>query len=136
MKRFVSCCVVVLAVICMTGISGAEVPDLVGNWSGSYTGYGEDAGFVGEDSGSFFMNITEQKDRIFAGIILTKDEKGADIVKNISGTISADGTDLYLAEQKGGMSIGKVLGADEIELTYLTSAGSLFVAIDHFTRMT
>lgn len=73
--------VVLLAIICMAGISIAQVPDLVGNWSGQCDAYEDNVGFFEYSDGSFSINITEQKERIFAGFLLTKDKGGLDIKK-------------------------------------------------------
>lgn len=124
-----------LAVLCMIGMTVADIPDLVGNWSGSSIGYQEGIGLADYPDGTFSITITEQTDRVFTGYILTKDNSGADFHKNMSGVISADGKEIYLAEHGEGISIGTIISPDEFELTYLQSGDSAYAGIDHLVKV-
>jgi hypothetical protein len=126
--------VIVLALVCLIGISSAAVPDLIGNWTGISSQYLSGAGYSELESGTFFLNITEQHDRIFSGASLFRNEKGEKILRDFAGVISTDGTGLSLTEEENGYSTGKILGPDEIELTYLTDRDPICAAIDRFTR--
>jgi len=120
----------------MAGITTADIPDLVGNWTGPYVEYKSGQGFSEVESGLFFLNITEQKDRIIIGYSSFKKSDGTEVTRELAGVISADGTELSLAEQNNGYSNGKIIGPDEFELTYLSDNDPISVAIDKFYRIT
>lgn len=136
MKGFVGVFFIIMALLCMAGITTADIPNLVGNWTGPYTEYNSDSGFSGEKDGMFFLNITEQNDRIFIGFTRFTDGKDIDVQKDIAGVINAEGTGFSLAEQDNGYSTGIITGQDELELTYLNDRDPISVAIDTFTRIT
>jgi len=133
MKGYVG--VLILCMIMgMTGIASADIPNLVGNWTGPYVEYNADTGFADNEGGFFFLNITEQQDRIFTGYSLYVMDNGTPVTKNLAGVISIDGTELSLAEQNNGYSTGKILGPDSLELTYLSDNDPISVAVDQFNR--
>lgn len=134
MDRFTCVLIVILTLISINGYVIAENTDLIGVWKGTAVGYEENAGFTDFGEDVFIMNITEQKDRIFSGYLLTQDLAGSNIKKSIVGVFSNDGTEIYLAEHGQGLSMGKILGPDEFELIYLDSGNITFAAIDHFIR--
>lgn len=119
----------------VVGITTADIPDLVGNWTGPYVEYNSGEGFSEVESGLFFLNITEQKDRIIIGYSSFKKSDGTEVNRELAGVISADGTELSLAEQDNGYSNGKIIGPDEFELTYLSDNDPISVAIDEFFRV-
>jgi hypothetical protein len=118
----------------MTGITTADIPNLVGNWTGPYVEYGNQS-FSEKEGGFFFLNITEQKDRIFVGNSSYVKADGTPVMMKMAGVISADGTELSVVEQNNGYSHGKVLGPDAFELTYLTDKDPISVAVDQFNRI-
>lgn len=121
-------------IVGIVGITTADIPDLVGNWSGPYAEYNSGQGFSEKEGGFFFLNITEQQDRIFAGYSLYTSGNGTEVKRDLAGVISADGTELSLAEESNGYSTGKIIGPDEFELTYLFD-NPVSVAIDQFFRL-
>lgn len=123
-------------IVGLVGITTADIPDLVGNWTGPYVEYNSGEGFSEVESGLFFLNITEQKDRIIIGYTSFKKSDGTQVSRELAGVISADGTDLSLAEQNNGYSNGKIISPDEFELTYLSDNDPISVAIDTFYRIT
>ena len=123
-------------IVGLVGITTADIPDLVGNWTGPYVEYNSGEGFSEVESGLFFLNITEQKDRIIIGYTSFKKSDGTQVSRELAGVISADGTELSLAEQNNGYSNGKIIGPDEFELTYLSDNDPISVAIDTFYRIT
>lgn len=125
----------ILALMSIMGITSADVPSLVGNWTGPYVGYEDKIGFVGHDEGSFSMNITEQKERIFAGFVITTDMQGNAMKKAITGVISPDNTGFYLAEQMEGYAIGYILREDKLEIIYLQFSDPIFAGIDYLDRV-
>ncbi len=135
MNKYLTGIISILVLAMIVGLCAADVPDLVGNWTGPYVGYEDTVGFVEEGEGSFFLTITEQKDRVFAGYVLTTDEKGADIKKSIAGVIGPDNETLYFAEQNEGISTGFILGPDKLELIYLEVRDPIYAGIDYLYRV-
>ena len=119
----------------LAGVTSADIPDLVGNWTGPYVEYISGQGFSEKDSGLFFLNITEQQERLFVGYSLFTESDGTEIRHELAGVISADGTELSLAEQDNGYSTGKMIGPDEFELTYLSDTEPVTIAVDQFIRI-
>ncbi|PWR70472.1 hypothetical protein DLD82_15480 [Methanospirillum stamsii] len=134
MKTLVTGFLVIIAIVSMAGMVMADIPDLVGNWTGPYSEYNGDTGFNEQETGFFFLNITEQKDRIIIGHTRFADT-GTDVTREIAGIISADGTQLSITEENNGYSTGRIIGPDEIELTYLDDKEPISVAIDQFFRI-
>lgn len=135
MNRYFSLVIIVLVFGCTIGIAAADIPDLVGNWTGPNVGYEDYIGFVENNEGSFFLNITEQKDRIFAGFVVTTDSDREEVVKTIAGVISPDGKELYMAEKTEGIATGYILGENELELIYLEVSDPIYAGIDHLYRV-
>jgi hypothetical protein len=48
------------------GLSMADIPNLIGDWTGSYEGYANDIGYKNE-TGALTLVISEQKGRLFTG---------------------------------------------------------------------
>ena len=135
-RRWFVLLVFLIVLVCnITSISAAEIPNLVGNWSGSSVGYMEDLGYTAYSDGTFTVHITNQTERVFIGYIMKKDALGEEEQKVISGVLSADGTNVYLAEHDEGISLGTILGPDEIELTYLKPGALVYAGIDRLTRV-
>lgn len=134
MSRFVHIplCLIVLTFLTVSVI--ADIPDLTGNWTGESYGYVSGTGFVDYPQGTLSLNITEQKDRVFAGFLLATDKEGKILEKNVVGVINDKGTAFYMAEEKEGFSYAEINGTDEIEITYINSAEPVYGGIDHFSR--
>jgi hypothetical protein len=121
-------CSILLAFMAM-GICAAEVPNLVGNWTGSQNGYVNEDGVAKLfENGSSSLVITEQNDRLFTGN-LTYTINGAEIVEGLAGAIGLDNKALYIAEFDQGYDIGTIISKDEIELIYLADGemGQVFI---------
>ncbi len=124
-----------LALISFASICTAEVPYLVGNWSGSGMGYHEDTVVMMNENDSTFLNITEQNDRVFTGNLTFKQENGTYEVEGIAGAIGMDNRTLYIAEFDEGYDLGTVISDDEIELIYLQDGESAEVFIERYHRI-
>jgi hypothetical protein len=125
--------VALLALLAM-GICAAEVPTLVGNWTGSGTGYfAEDESYKLSENGSVGYNITEQKGRLFTGNI-TYVLNGTKYVEGFAGAIGIDNKTLYLAEIGRGYDLGTIISDDEIELMYIEDGESGWAAINKLHR--
>ena len=136
MKKIRSFALLVL-VFLATGMCLAEVPDLLGDWTG--LGNGRDA----EENGSFTtmenwainMSIGEQTDRLFTGNMTYKDENGTEIVERFAGAIGSDNKTLYITESNEGFDIGTIISNDEIELIYLQGGKMGSIEIDELHRI-
>ena len=127
-------CLASLMVFLTIGICAAEVPNLTGKWTGSWSGYDEGIGFSNSTkSYSINFNFVEQKDRIFAGNLTYKEENGTRIVKEFYGAIGLDNKTLYIAETKG-YTQGTIISNDKIELIHLEDGERGSVAIDELHR--
>lgn len=119
----------------MVCITTADIPDLIGNWTGPFVEYNSGQGFSEMNGGYFFLNITEQQDRIFVGYSSYTKSDGTQVIRELAGVISSDGTELSLVEQNNGYSSGKIIGPDEFEVVYLSDSDPIAVAIDQFIRI-
>jgi len=110
----------VLLVFLATGICTAQVPDLVGKWTGSWNGYvAEDGSYKLMENGSINFTVTEQKNRLFTGNLTSKLENGTETVEGFAGAIGLDNKTFYVAEFDEGYDMGTIILDDEIELIYL-----------------
>jgi hypothetical protein len=119
----------ILLALLATGTCTAEVPNLVGNWTGTSNGYFNEDGVTKlYENGSISLVITEQNDRLFTGNLTTM-LNGEAIVKSLAGAIGLDNKALYIAEFDQGYDIGNIISKDEIELIYLADgeAGRAFI---------
>ncbi len=126
-------CFVFLATLLVTGISGAEIPNLQGNWTGLWNGYGEENGHPYWANGSINLTITDQKDRIFSGNLTAKFQNET-ASSGFAGAIGLDNKTFYLAEFENGYALGTIISSDEIEYVYLADGKNGSVAIDVLHR--
>ena len=114
----------------------AEVPDLVGTWTGLESWYGEVNGSVKliENEG-LNLTVAEQKNRLFTGNLTYKSENGTEIVEGFSGAIGQDNKTLYLSEFNEGYDMGTIISDDEIELIYLQDGKKAETTIGRLHRI-
>jgi hypothetical protein len=130
--RAIHCFVVIL--LAATGISAAEVPNLVGDWSG-YSRYAfQDQGSAIFWEGDINITISEQRDRLFTGNV-TYSENGTVIVEGFVGVIGRDNETLYLAEFDTGYDIGTLVSDDEIVLVYIEDGQLAKACFDTYHRV-
>ena len=128
-------CLAILAICLTIGFCAAEVPNLIGNWTGSYSEYTIGEGFSNSaENESFNFTFVEQKDRIFAGNLIDKLDNGTRAVKVFTGAIGLDNKTLYIAEFKG-YTQGTIISNDEIELIHLENGENGSVAIDRLHKI-
>ena len=135
MKKILILALLVL-VFLATGISAAKVPDLQGNWTGSYSGYDNGKGYPNlSENGSIRFNIDEQKDSLFAGnaTITLKNETVAS--GGFAGAIGLDNKTLFITRFDKGHSLGTIISNDEMKLVYLADGKGGWVAIDNLHRI-
>ena len=130
------CLTLLILVFLATGISAAEVPDLLGIWTGSWSAYDEGKGYSNStENGSIIFTFLEQDDRIFAGNITIKPENETEIGEGFAGAIGLDNKTLYIAEFDKGYAMGTFISNDEMELIYLADGENASVAIDRLYRI-
>ncbi len=115
--------VIAVLLVATMGLAAAEIPNLVGNWTGSFVGY-EKGGYVDVNgTGNLYMTISEQTGRVFIGnFSLNFSSPVTGVMKNtegFSGAIGPDNKTLYLAEYDDGYDIGTILSNDTIEGIYI-----------------
>ena len=114
------CFALLVLVFLATGICAAEVPDLLGKWTGLESWYGAVNGSAKlAENESLNVTVVEQKNRLFTGNLTYKSENGTEIVEGFSGAIGLDNKTLYFAEFNEGYDMGTIISNDEIELIYL-----------------
>ena len=134
MKKILSFALLVM-VFLATGISAAKVPDLQGNWTGSWSGYDDGKGYSNvSENGSILFNFEEQKDRLFVGN-LTVNLKNETFASGFAGAIGLDNKTLYISQFDKGYSLGTIISNDEMELIYLSDGKGGSVAIDRLHRI-
>jgi hypothetical protein len=124
-----------VVLLASAGVSSAQLPELVGNWTGSGAGYIEGVGYWETSNPSAIaMIIEEQRGRLFTGRMIFNIDDGKPRVEGFSGAIALDNETLHIAEYDRGYDIGTMISPDEMELIYLEDGGNLTAAIDHFHR--
>ncbi len=130
-------CLALLVLVLSTGICAAKVPDLLGKWTGSWSGYDEGKGYSNSTaSGIINFTFLEQMDRIFAGNLTINLKNETEIGEGFAGAIGLDNKTLYITEFNKGYSLGTIISNDEMELIYLTDGKNASVAIDKLHRIT
>ncbi len=125
----------VLLILMTTGICAAQVPNLVGNWTGSQNAYvAENGSYKLLENESTSLVITEQKDRLFTGYV-TYPSNGKEIVENLAGAIGLDNKTFHIAELNEGYDFGTIISDDEIELIYLADGGQGRMVINKLHRV-
>ncbi|OPY53160.1 MAG: hypothetical protein A4E49_01596 [Methanosaeta sp. PtaU1.Bin112] len=131
------CCFALLAMTFLAiGISAAQVPDLLGDWTAEWNSYDNGIGFSNStENESLLISITEQKERIFAGNITFEMDNESISSEGFAGAIGLDGKTLYISEFDRGYSFGTLISSDEMELIYLQDGDDGSVAIDKIHRI-
>ncbi len=125
----------VLLILMTMGICTAQVPDLVGNWTGTQNAYiAENGVYKLSENETTNLVIIEQKDRLFTGY-LTYPLNGKEIVESFAGSIGLDNKMLYIAELNEGYDFGTIISDDEIELIYLADGEKGRNVIDKLRRI-
>ena len=133
----------ILLILLMTGISfvsadSQEIPNLVGNWSGTCVGYTQDEGYNSFSDLLLFLTITEQKGQVFNGTLFFQ-KKNKDHYSDSTGFSGAIGPDMktfYLAEYKKGYSMGSIIDKNTLQYIFLLDGEKGLVTIDNLTRDT
>jgi hypothetical protein len=121
-------------VLAAAGISSAQLPDLVGNWTGRAAGYIEGEYWESSNTSAIVMMIEEQKDRLLTGRFVFRLAEGEQRMESFSGSVALDNRTLYIAEYDRGYDVGTMISPDEMELIYLEDGANLTAVIDHLYR--
>ncbi len=116
--------VITFLLVAAIGLSVAEIPNLVGNWTGSLTGYNERIGYMDiNKTGNLNMIISEQRGQVFIGnfsLNFSLPQTGlVQEMEGFSGAIGLDNKTLYIAEYDRGYDIGTILSNNTIEAIYI-----------------
>ena len=135
MKNF-WCLALMVPILLVTGTCVAEIPDLLGKWTGLESLYGEVNGSTKlTENESLNVTVTEQKNRLFTGNLTYREENGTMGSEGFVGTIGLDNKTLYLAEFNEGYDFGTIISNDEIELIYLQDGKSADTGIARLHRI-
>ncbi|HWQ19068.1 MAG TPA: hypothetical protein VN455_04765 [Methanotrichaceae archaeon] len=116
-------------------VYAAEVPNLIGNWTGSWSGYDLGMGYSNStENDTFAIAITEQNGRIFSGNMSYSQANGTLESEAIAGVIGADNKSIYTAESGKGYVTGTIVSADELELIYLADGKEMSAGVDRLYR--
>lgn len=134
--RQIFCFALLASIFLAMGISAAQVPDLLGNWTAQWSSYDNGIGFSNSmENEGLLISITEQKERIFAGNLTFERDNESISREGFAGAIGLDGKTLYISEFDGGYSFGTLISSDEMELIYLQDGEDGAVAIDKVHRI-
>jgi hypothetical protein len=129
-------CLALLALAFLTAENcAAEVPSLLGNWTGYWSAYDRGDGFSATENGSLTLTFVEQEGRIFTGNMTLTLVDGAEIFEGFAGAIGPDDKSIYVAEYSGGYAQGTLLSDDEMDLIYLLDGENASVAVDKLYRI-
>ncbi|HNY35625.1 MAG TPA: hypothetical protein PKK68_13295 [Methanothrix soehngenii] len=122
-------------ILATAGICAAQLPDLVGNWTGSQNAYIAENGIYNlSENESTRMVITEQKDRLFTGYV-TYPSNGKEVAENFAGAIGLDNKTLQIAELFDGYDFGTIISDDEIEIIYIADGQNGRTVINRLYRI-
>ncbi|MCU0631005.1 MAG: hypothetical protein MUF37_07630 [Methanoregulaceae archaeon] len=109
------------------------MPRIAGNWSGVSMGYMKTASGYQVIKGTMAMNVTDQDDRLFKGIIQYV-INGSPVTKEFAGVFGRDGMTIATVEYPDGFSNGVIISSDEIQLLFRNTENPSDIAIDTFKR--
>ena len=105
-----------------------EIPDLVGNWTGTSTGHNAVKGYFQEGDYGYVFSVTEQKGRIFNGTLYVTEKENITAYP-YSGVISHDLKSFTIAEYGTGEDFGYLISPGEMELTLLVNEPDGFAVL-------
>lgn len=129
------CCLMIIGLLA-TGICTAEVPNLLGKWTGSWSGYDNGKGYTAfGEGGNLNFTFAEQRGRIFNGNLTVHLKDGTELNEEFAGAIGLDNKTLNIAEFDNGYALGTVISNDEMAIIYLADGQNSSVAIDELHRV-
>lgn len=126
--------VVAFLMLATIGLSAADIPNLVGNWTASSEGYKEGEGLsIVNNTGALTLIVTEQTGRLITGNyslnISLPNGAPRQMMEGFSGIIGLDNKTLFISEYDRGYSFGTILSDDVIELAHLEDEQSAIASI-------
>lgn len=109
-------------------INSASVPNLVGVWTGNWTGHSMNRGFQEKDS-AWLLNVTEQNGQVFTGYKVYTKAGSEEFSENFSGAISHDGETIYIVDHEDGTAYCSLISPDELEVVYMSDDSDAQVLI-------
>ena len=113
----------------------ADIPNLVGEWTGPVKGYIEGVGYRESTNAGMTLVITEQKDRLFTGHMLFPLLSGKTRTEQFAGVIERDGKTLHTVEYTSGYCDGTIVSTNEIELVNFDDSEPAMLGIDTLKRV-
>lgn len=115
-----------------------QTPNLIGNWTGTMTGYVDGIGYTDYSGYTLTLRITEQEDRVFSGEATFAEQLGWESVP-FAGVIGRDGRTITMVQSggsdgDGGYSSGYLTGSDEMEVIYSVVSNPFSITIDVLKR--
>ena len=110
----------------------ANMPNLVGNWTGTYTGYIEETGYQ-VFSNVVTMRVIEQNDPLFKGQTTFLRNRTV-ITTDFAGVLSRDGKSFETVEYPDGYGDGVIISEDEIELIFRDNTNPSRIVINTLKR--
>ncbi len=108
-----------------------SAPSVVGVWTGTTIGHTRLHGF--RETNTPRYNFTEQKGSAFTGFKDFTRADGSVYHEHLSGVISRDG-EISIAGHNAGVTVGKFIGPNEIELIFTNDGADARALIIHLTR--
>ncbi|MFB3764281.1 MAG: hypothetical protein ACE14P_03425 [Methanotrichaceae archaeon] len=125
----------VLLVFLAMGVCTAQIPNLMGNWTGFEKGYdAENGSYKSVENDSINLSFVEQRDRVFTGNVSYM-YKGKAIVEAFAGAINPDNKTFYLTQIDKGYSIGTIVSDNKIDLIYLAEGGEGAATFEEYRRI-
>jgi hypothetical protein len=106
----------------------SEIPDLVGNWTGTSTGHNAMDGYFYEGDFTYVFSVTDQNGRVFNGTLYVADINETTLYP-YSGIISYDQKTLVITEYGTGMDTGYLISPEEMELILLVNEKNAFAVL-------
>jgi hypothetical protein len=111
------------------------VPELLGTWTGTSTGYIDQSGYVSFND-VLTLKVTGREGSFFTGEISFPEANGTIVSKAFAGVVGPGGKTFETIEYPGGFSDGVILSADAIELVFRDEAGPSTISLDSLKRAT
>ena len=132
---------IVVVPMLIIGLSAADIPNLIGNWTGFGEGYQNSTGYLNKnEAGALTMMISEQKGRLFIGNLVINESSEhrvlSPLIEGFSGIIGLDNKTLFIAEYDKGYDLGTLTSNNAAELYYLEDGENAGAFILTLTRTT
>ena len=126
----------ILLIFLATGLCAANVPDLLGKWTGHWSGYDEGKGYTNiTESGTANFYFMGQMGRIFNGTLAIDLKNGTKINEDFAGAIGLDNKTLDIVEFNKGYALGTIISNNEMEIDFLSDGENGSISVDKLQRV-